>query len=52
MYENTQLANGIKIFHQKYGYGYIIDIDGDVAIVKFDKSSQKQVFIKYLKLVD
>ena len=32
-------------------YGCIINIEGDVANIKFDKSSQKQVFIKYLKPV-
>ena len=37
------LANG------KYGFGWIIDIEGDVANVKFTKSSQKKIFIKFLK---
>ena len=49
IYEDIQLVNGTKVFHQKYGHGNIIDIDGDVADVKFDKSSQKKIFIKYLK---
>ena len=49
IYEDIQLVNGTKVFHQKYGHGNIIDIDGDVADVKFDKSSQKKIFIKYLQ---
>jgi len=49
IYENP-LISGAKVFHQKYGYGFIINIDGDIANVEFDKSSKKQIFIKYLKL--
>ena len=48
--ENFQLENGTKVFHQKYGYGKIIKVDGEMANVKFDKSSQKKIFIKYLVL--
>jgi len=40
---------GKKVFHQKYGYGKIISIDGDKAEIKFDKSSNKKIFIKYLQ---
>ena len=50
IYDNSQFVKGKKIFHKKYGYGSIINIEGDVANIKFDKSSQKQIFIKYLRL--
>ena len=50
IYENLSLISGAKVFHQKYGYGFIINIDGDIANVEFDKSSKKRIFIKYLKL--
>ena len=30
----------------------IVFVDGDVAEVKFDKSSKKQIFIKYLTLIN
>ena len=49
VYENSQLINGTKVFHPKYGFGWIINIEGEVANVKFTKSSQKKIFIKYLK---
>ena len=48
--EESTMMTGSRIFHQKYGYGNIVYIDGEVAKVKFDKSSQRQIFIKYLKL--
>ena len=40
---------GERVFHQKFGYGYIINLDGDKAEVNFDKSSNKKIFIKYLQ---
>jgi len=40
---------GARVFHQKFGYGYVVSLDGDKAEVNFDKSSNKQIFIKYLQ---
>jgi len=31
------------------GYGKIIFIDGDMAEVDFEKSSQRKIFLKYLQ---
>ena len=47
--ENVNYKKGTRVFHQKFGYGKIVYIEGNMAEVKFDKSSQKQVFIKYLQ---
>ena len=47
--ENINYKKGTRVFHQKFGYGKIVYIEGNMAEVKFDKSSQKQVFIKYLQ---
>ena len=43
---------GVKVFHQKFGYGKILFIEGDKAEVIFSKSSQKQVFVKYLQFMN
>ena len=43
---------GTKIFHQKFGYGKILFIEGDKAAVNFEKSSQKKVFLKYLQFMN
>ena len=40
---------GSRVFHQKFGYGKIIFIDGDKAEVDFEKSSQRKIFLKYLQ---
>ena len=51
-YEISKFTNEVKVFHKKYGYGKIVNIEGNLANVKFEESSQKQIFIKYLKLVN
>jgi len=40
---------GSRAFHQKFGYGTIINIDGDKVDINFDKSEIKKIFIKYLQ---
>jgi len=41
---------GMKVFHQKFGYGIVQNIDGDNAEVKFDKTNIKRVKKDYLSL--
>ena len=50
--ENNILLEGSRVFHQKFGYGKIINFDGDSAYVNFDKSSKKKIFIKYLQFIN
>ncbi len=45
--KNT-LLKGDRVFHQKFGYGLIINIENDNAEVKFEKTSTKKVKIDYL----
>ena len=42
---------GARVFHQKFGYGYVVNFDGDKVEVNFDKSSQKKIFVKYLQFI-
>ncbi len=46
------MRKGDRVFHQKFGYGKILFIEGDKAKVDFEKSSQKQVFVKYLQFMN
>ena len=46
---NSSAIEGSRVFHQKFGYGKIIFIDGDKAEVDFEKSSQRKIFLKYLQ---
>ena len=49
---SQSIKKGSTVFHQKYGYGNIISFEGEKAEIKFAKSSQKKVFLKYLKIID
>ena len=39
---------GTRVFHQKFGYGEIMDIEGDKIAVEFDKAGEKRVVASYL----
>ena len=41
-----------KVFHKKYGYGKIIKLDRDKALVNFEDFSSKNIYLKYLKFID
>ena len=43
---------GARVFHQKFGYGEILDIEGDKVAVEFDKAGEKRVVASYLTEAD
>ncbi len=46
----ADLAIGIRVFHEKFGYGEIIDIDGNKLEVEFDQAGSKRVLDSFVKL--
>ena len=42
------ISNGDRVFHQKFGYGLVMNLENDNAEVKFEKTSTKKVKIDYL----
>ena len=42
------ILKGDRVFHQKFGYGLVINLENDNAEVKFEKTSTKKVKIDYL----
>ena len=42
------ILKGDRVFHQKFGYGIVINLENDNAEVKFEKTSTKKVKIDYL----
>ena len=47
----SEKIEGSRVFHEKFGYGKILQIDGQSAEVNFEKTTNKKVFIKYLKFI-
>ena len=46
---NDMPKKGDRVFHQKFGYGNVLFIEGDKAEVNFEKSSIKKIFLKFLQ---
>ena len=45
----SDLAIGMRVFHEKFGYGEIIDVDGNKLEVEFDQAGSKRVLDGFVK---
>jgi DNA helicase II / ATP-dependent DNA helicase PcrA len=43
------LTVGMRVFHQKFGYGRVAQIDGNKLTVDFDKAGQKKVVDSFVE---
>ncbi len=44
----SAFAQGDRIFHQEFGYGYIMGIEGDKLDIEFEKAGAKKVVAKFV----
>ncbi len=49
---NLNLSVGQRVFHQKFGMGLIISIDGDKLNINFDKAGEKKVVSSFIKIIE
>lgn len=49
METNSDFAIGERIFHQKFGYGTISDIEGNKLTVDFEKAGEKKVLDSFVQ---
>ncbi len=49
---SEEISSGKTVYHQKYGYGKIIKLDGDKALINFEDNLLKKIYLKYLKTID
>lgn len=45
------LEPGVRVFHQKFGYGRVVSIDGDKLDIAFEKAGQKKVMAGFVEAV-
>jgi len=45
----ADLAIGMRVFHEKFGYGAITDIDGNKLEVEFEQAGTKRVLDGFVK---
>ncbi len=43
---------GDRVFHQKFGYGEVVEIEGDKLGVEFDKAGSKKLIAKFVTAAD
>jgi DNA helicase-2/ATP-dependent DNA helicase PcrA len=48
----SAFTEGQRVFHQKFGYGEIIGIEGDKLVIEFDKAGSKHVVARFIVSVD
>ena len=52
--DTTNLQEGQKVEHQKFGFGLVIKIEGSahnpIATVKFELNGEKKIMLNYAKL--
>jgi DNA helicase-2/ATP-dependent DNA helicase PcrA len=46
--DSMGFAAGERIFHDKFGYGQIAEIDGNKLTVDFDKAGRKRVVASFV----
>ena len=51
VYEN-EFNTGVNVYHKKFGNGKIIKLDSDKALVNFENFAPKNIYIKFLKIID
>ena len=48
----SAFSTGDRVFHQKFGYGTVEEIEGDKLSVAFEKAGHKKVLASYLSASD
>ncbi len=48
----SSFTMGQRVFHQKFGYGHIIGIEGDKLEIDFEKSSPRKVVASFISTAD
>ncbi len=49
---HVEYASGVRVFHQKFGYGQVRSQEGDKLVVEFECSGTKHIIASYVSLAD
>jgi len=44
----SAFTTGDRVFHQKFGYGEVMGIEGDKLVIEFDKAGSKHVVARFV----
>ena len=45
----SEFAAGDRVFHQKFGYGNVVRVDGNKLTIAFDKAGEKNAIDTYVR---
>ncbi len=45
----SEFALDDRVFHQKFGYGHVVKIDGNKLTIAFDKAGEKKVVDSFVQ---
>ncbi len=45
---SSSFTQGDRVFHAKFGYGYVMGIEGDKLDIEFEKAGAKKVVAKFI----
>ena len=52
--DTTELQEGQKVEHQKFGFGDVLKVEGSahnpIATIQFDQNGEKKIMLNYAKL--
>ncbi|MDJ1008045.1 MAG: UvrD-helicase domain-containing protein [Paracoccaceae bacterium] len=48
----STFTEGDRVFHDKFGYGEVIGVEGDKLDIEFDKAGSKKVVAKFIRAAD
>ena len=48
----ADLAIGMRVFHDKFGYGAVIDQEGNKLEIEFETAGRKRVIDSFVKLAE
>ena len=48
MKATSSFTTGERVFHQKFGYGLVMEIEGDKLLIDFEKAGDKKVVAKFI----
>ena len=48
----SSYAPGERVFHQKFGYGHVAEVEGNKLTIDFDKAGRKRVVDSFVARAD
>ena len=50
--QRSSYAPGERVFHQKFGYGVVAEVEGNKLTIDFDKAGRKRVVDSFVARAD